>query len=325
MVTAMKTLWKKFSTNLDAPLIYPALVLFAVWFFAVNNAAAASDASAQATFATPAEAGQALQAATRADNEDELRRILGPGSQNVISSGDAAADKAAWQSFVTKYSQMKRWVAMTDGTEVLYIGADNYPFPIPLAKNSDSRWYFDMAAGKQELLARRIGRNELLAIDACSAIANAEKQYFHTPRNGNSVKQYTRRIVSDEGKQDGLYWPASAKQSPSPLAMLANLPESSVGSLTPGQSLILDGYTFRILTAQGDAAPGGAKTYDVNGHMTGGFAILASPTEYGKTGIMTFITGGDGTVYEGNLGPETAKIAASIQEFNPTEDWALVE
>jgi len=321
----MKTLWKKFSTNLDAPLIYPALIVFAVWFLAVNNAPAASGASAQATFATPAEAGQALQVATRADNEDELRRILGPDSQNVVSSGDAAADKAAWQSFATKYNQMNRWVAMTDGTEVLYIGADNYPFPIPLATNSDSRWYFDMAAGKQELLARRIGRNELLAIDACYAIANAEKQYFRIPRNGNSVKEYARRAVSNDGTQDGLYWPASAKRSSSPLAILAELPKSSVDLLAPGQPLVLDGYILRILTAQGDEAHGGAKSYIVNGKMTGGFAVLATPLKYGKTGIMTFLSGSDGTIYERDLGPETFKIAALMQEFNPTSDWSPVE
>ena len=321
----MKSLWKKFSTNLDAPLIYPALIVFAVWFLAMNSAAAASDAPAQATFATPAEAGQALQAATRANNEDELRRILGPDSQNVVSSGDAAPDKAAWQSFATKYNQMNRWVAMTDGTKVLYVGPDNYPFPIPLAKNSDSRWYFDMAAGKQELLARRIGRNELLAIDACSAIANAEKQYFRSPRNGNSVKQYTRRVVSNDDRQDGLYWPASAKQSPSPLAVLAELPNSSVDLLAPGQPLVLDGYILRILIAQGDAAPGGAKSYIVNGKMVGGFAILATPLKYGKTGIMTFMSGSDGAIYEQDLGPDTFKIAASMQEFNPTSDWSPVE
>ena len=320
----MKTLWKKFSTNLDAPLIYPALLVFSVWFFAVTNATA-SDASAQATFATPAQAGQALQAATRGDNEDELRRILGPDSQNVVSSGDVATDKAAWQSFATKYNQMNRWVAMTDGTEVLYIGADNYPFPIPLAQNSESRWYFDMAAGDQELLARRIGRNELLAIDACSAIANAENQYSHLPRNSNSVKEYTRRVVSNDGTRDGLYWPASAKQSPSPLAILAELPTSSVDLLAPGEPLVLDGYILRILTSQGDAAPGGAKSYIVNGKMTGGFAVLATPLKYGKTGIMSFISGSDGAVYEQDLGPETFKIAASMQEFNPTSDWAPVD
>ena len=312
----------KRSMSLDAPLIYPALlllILFALSLFAVDSPAATDGAETQVTFATPSEAGQALQAANRANNEAELRRILGPGLQDVIGSGDPAADQAARQSFVTKYNQMNRWVAMTDGTEVLCIGADNYPFPIPLAKDSDSRWYFDVRAGKQEILARHIGRNELLAIDACAALADAENQYS---RNRNA---YAPRIISSEGKQDGLYWPVSANQSRSPLAILAELPKSSVGSLAPGQPFVLDGYILRILPAQGDAAPGGAKSYSVNGKMTGGFAILATPVKYGHSGIMTFLAGSDGAIYERDLGPDTFKIAASIQKFDPTHDWALVE
>jgi hypothetical protein len=322
MVTAMRTLWKKLSRNLDAPLIYPALILFAVWVFAANNAAAATAPSTQVTFATPSEAGQALQAANQANDEKTLQRILGPGSQTLVNSGDAAEDKAARHSFVSKYNQMNRWVAMTDGTEVLYIGADNYPFPIPLAQGSDSRWHFDMAAGEQEILARRIGRNELLAIDACLVIAIAEDQYSLGQPNSSA---YAPRIVSSAGNQDGLYWPASAAQPTSPLAALAELPESSAGSLASGQPVVLDGYTFRILTRQGDAAPGGAKSYIVNGKMTGGFAILATPVKYGKTGIMTFITGRDGVIYERDLGPDSYKIASLIEKFDPTEDWTPVE
>jgi len=318
----MKMLRKKFSTNLDVPLIYPAvllLILFALSLFASDSSAATGATTAQVTFATPSEAGQALQAANGANNEAELRRILGSGLQDVVGSGDPTVDQAARQSFVTKYNQMNRWVAMTDGTEVLYIGADNYPFPIPLAKNSDSRWYFDVGRGKQEIRARHIGRNELLAIDACAALVDAENQYS---RNRNP---YAPRIISSEGKQDGLYWPASPKQPPSPLAILAEFPKSSAGSLVPGQPFVLDGYILRILTAQGDTAPGGAKSYMVNGKMTGGFAILATPVKYGHSGIMTFLAGSDGAVYERDLGPDTYKIAALIQKFDPTHDWALVE
>ena len=170
--------------------------------FAMDSSAAATGAAPQSTFAAPSEAGQALQAANRANDLAELRHILGPDSQDVVSSGDPAEDHAARLSFVAKYNEMNRWVAMTDGTEVLYIGADNYPFPIPLAKDSDSRWYFDMAAGKQEMHARHIGRNELLAIDACYALADAEDQYS---RNGN---EYALRIISSEGKQR---WPVLAR------------------------------------------------------------------------------------------------------------------
>ena len=325
MVTPMKTRRKKYSTSLDAPLIYPALIVFVVWFFAASSTASVSGTSAQATFASPVEAGQALAAAIRANNEDELRRILGPDAHDVVGSGDIADDTAARQSFVTKYDKMNRWVAMTDGTEVLYIGADNFPFPIPLVSTSDSRWYFDMAVGKQEMLARRIGRNELLAIDACYAIADAEEQYFLTPHNGSTVREYAQLVISGDGKQDGLYWPASATQPPSPLAILTELPKVSVASLAPGQALVLDGYTLRILTAQGAAAPGGAKSYIVNGKMTGGYAILATPVKYGKTGIMTFLLGSEGPVYESDLGSDTDKAAASLREFNPAAGWSSVE
>jgi len=320
----MKMLRKKFSTNLDVPLIYPAvllLILFALSLFASDSSAATGGTTAQITFATPSEAGQALQAANQTNDAAELRRILGPDSQDVVGSGDPAQDRAARRAFVAQYGQMNRWVAMTNGTEVLYIGVDNYPFPVPLAKNSDSRWYFDMAAGNQEILARRIGRNELLAMDACSAFADAEDLYSLLSRNGN---EYTPRIISSDSKRDGLYWPVSAKQSPSPLAILSELPKSSRGSLAPGQPFVLDGYILRILTSQGDAADGGAKSYIVNGKMTGGFAILATPAKYGQTGIMTFMSGSDGVVYERNLGPDTYKIAASIQEFNPSEGWSPV-
>ena len=327
MVKAMKLQSKKYSMSLDAPSIYPVLFLlifFALSLFAIDGTAATDGAATQITFATPSEAGQALQAANRANDEDKLRGILGPDSQDVIGSGDPTADQAARQSFVTKYDQMNRWVTMTDGSQVLYIGADNYPFPIPLAQNSSSRWYFDTTAGKEEILARRIGRNELLAMDASSAIVGAEHQYYQTAHDGSPAQQYTSRIVSTAGKHDGLYWPA-ASQAPSPLGILAELPKSSVPSLSPGNPFVVDGYTLRIVAEQGDSVAGGAKSYTANGKLTGSFAILATPMKYGETGIMTFMTASNGKIYEQNLGPDTAKIAASIQEFTPTDDWSPVQ
>lgn len=317
----------KHSLKLEAALVLPLTVLVILLSMAgyFTPAAQAADVALPTTFATPSEAGQALREASRADDLGELQRILGADPQALLSSGDSEDDKAARHSFVTKYDQMSRWVAMTDGSEVLYIGADNYPFPIPLVQNASSRWHFDIAAGKDEILARRIGRNELLAIDASSAIAEAQQQYFHTAHDGDSAHEYAERIISTDGKQDGLYWAASPQQGVSPLGILAELPKPSLGPLTPGEPFALDGYTLRILTAQGDSASGEAKNYTVNGKMTGGFAILASPVKYGETGIMSFITGSDGAVYERNLGTETNKIAASIQEFNPTEDWTPME
>lgn len=328
MVEAMKLQSKKHSMSLDAPLMYPALlllILFALSLLALDSSAATDGAATQITFATPSEAGQALLAANQANDEDKLRSILGPGSQDVISSGDPTEDRAARQSFVKKYDQMSRWVTMSDGSQVLYIGADNYPFPIPLAQNSSSQWYFDTDAGKEEILARRIGRNELLAMDASSAIVGAEHEYYQTAHNGSPAHQYTSRIVSTAGKRDGLYWPASTSQAPSPLGILAELPKASLPSLSPGKPFVMDGYTLRIVKAQDDSAPGGAKGFTANGQITGGFSVLATPIKYGETGIMTFITGSDGKLYEQNLGPDTAKIAASIQEFDPTDDWSPVQ
>ena len=276
----------KHSLKFDAPLVLPLIVLGILLSMAgyFAPAAQAADAPPPTTFATPSEAGQALLAANRTDDQDALKRIFGADAQALLSSGNSEDDKSARQSFVTRYEKMSRWVAMTDGSEVLYIGADNYPFPIPLVQSSSSRWYFDVAAGKDEILARRIGRNELRAIDTSWAIVETQHQYLQAAH------------------------------------------EPSLGPITPGQPLVLDGYSFRILTAQVDAAPGGGKSSGAKDSKTSGnFVIVASPVNFGETGIMTFITASDGTMYEQNLGPETSKIAASLRDFNPTEDWAVVE
>ena len=276
----------------------------------------------QITFDSPAEAGGALEKAAKTDNETALAEILGINTKTLLTTGDKESDKDAMEGFASKYQKMNRWVDMTDGSRVLYVGADNFAFPVPLAKNSSSRWYFDGIAGAEEVRARDIGRNELLAIDACAAIANAQDVYF--ARSGSS-KVFAQRIISTPGKQDGLYWPASEKDEPSPLGILSELPNASLAELSRDQPLIIDGYSVRILTAQGDDAPGGAMNYIVDGKMSGGFAILATPVKYGETGVITFMTGSDGIVYERDFGPDTLKTASSIQDFNPTEDWSPVE
>jgi hypothetical protein len=278
--------------------------------------------AAQTTFQSPAQAGAALAAAAKNQDEAGLEKLLGGETLASLKTGDKESDKAAMDSFASKYEKMNRWVDMTDGSRVLYIGADNFAFPVPLAKNSSGEWYFDAVAGDEEIRARTIGRNELLTIDACTAIATAQDIYF---ANGGDSAEFAQRIVSTSGKQDGLYWPASESQLASPLASLGEFPKSSLASLSPGQPLVIDGYTLRILTAQGENAPGGAQSYIVNGKMTGGFAVLATPVKYAETGIMTFITGSDGVVYERDLGPDTGRIAASVQEFNPTDDWTQFE
>jgi hypothetical protein len=275
----------------------------------------AADNEAQTTFVSPAEAGQALQAASRAQDKNALTHIFGPQSSTVVNSGDPAEDKAALQSFVAKYDRMNRWVTMTDGSRVLYIGSDNYAFPVPLVPDSSSRWHFDTAAGEREIVARRIGRNELLAMDAASSIGNAEELYFRRSR------VYTPTIISKPGQKDGLYWNVPNDRTPRPLGRLSDFANSAVSSGTP----VFDGYAFRILTAQGDEAKGGAKNYMTGGKMTGGFAVIATPVRYQDSGVMTFIMSREGVVYQKDLGADTANAAASITSYNPTDGWTPAE
>ncbi len=275
----------------------------------------------QTMFQSPAEAGAALDKAANSGDAAALEKILGVDMKSLLMTGDQETDRAAMKTFASKYEKMNRWVDMTDGSRVLYIGTDNFAFPVPLARNSSGKWYFDRVAGAEEIRARNIGRNELLTIDACATLAKAQVEYFAD----SDYEDFAQRIISTPGKQDGLYWPASDKQGASPLASLEELPKSSLASLSSDQPLIIDGYSLRILTAQGDDAPGGAMNYMVNDKMTGGFALLATPVKYAQTGVMTFMTGVDGVVYERDLGPDTAKLAASIQQFNPTDDWSPVD
>ncbi len=306
---------------------FAAIALLVVLGFGMAVMEAATEALAeekatQITFDTPAAAGAALVQAAKDDDEMGLSRMLGLDTKTLLSSGNEDQDKADLQAFAAKYTTMNRWLDMSDGTRVLYLGADNFAFPVPLAQDSSGRWYFDGFAGAQEIRARDIGRNELLAIDASNALATAEQVYFamhaHAP-------VYAERIVSTKGKRDGLYWPVSAGQVPSPLAVLDDLAKSSLAPVVPDQPFVLDGYSFRILTAQGDDAPGGARSYVGNGKLTGGFAVLATPVKYAETGIMTFMVGLDGTVYEQDFGPGSAVIAGAVQAYDPNENWSPVD
>lgn len=281
----------------------------------------ATDATTQTTYQSPADAATALAQATKNTDENALTKVLGGEAKALITSGESESDKAAMQQFFSKYQQMNRLVDMSDGSRVLYIGADNFAFPVPLAKNASGSWYFDAVAGAQEIRAREIGKNELLTIDALAAVASAEQFYS----NNNDSGEYAQRIISTAGKQDGLYWPTSDSLGASPLAQLEEFPKSSLASLSPDQPFVIDGYTLRILTVQGDDAPGGAQNYIVDGKMTGGFAILATPVKYRETGIMSFMIGREGFVYESDLGPDTAKISASIQQYNPDDNWSPID
>ncbi len=280
-----------------------------------------SGAAAQKTFATPSEAGPDLLRAAKSGDQAALLAVFGPDGKAALFSGDAVKDKDNLQAFVEAYNQMNRWGPIKAGGEILYIGADNYPFPIPLQKNSSGQWYFNTAAGKDEILARRIGKGELTAIAACDALADAQRQYFSQTHDGDNVKQYARRIGSDEGKQNGLYWHVPDGQSPSPLGLLGDFAKAVGYTSSGAKPQPFDGYYFQILTKQGESAKGGAKDYIVNGKMTGGFAILAYPAEYRNSGIMTFIISNDGIVYQKDLGEKTSDALATLTEYNPGEGW----
>jgi Protein of unknown function (DUF2950) len=317
----------KYATTLFGAVAGVLMVAACIWGFPGGAATPAANAQAgtQTTFLTPSEASQALDSAAQANDETALVQILGSRTKTILSSGDPAVDKQAQDSFAAKYREMNRWVTITDGSQVLYVGADNYAFPIPLSRDSSSRWYFNAAAGEEEVLAREIGKNELLAIDACSAIANAEELYFRAAHDGNLAHQYTQSIISNSGKQDGLYWQVAGEDGASPLGRLETFLSGPIVPVPSGQPQVFDGYNFRILTAQGAGAKGGAKNYLVNGKLTGGFAIIASPVQYGHTGIMTFLLSREGVICQKDLGKDTAAMAAAIQAYNPADDWAPVQ
>ncbi len=280
-----------------------ALVMLAVVFILGCSKKQTNTATetSQKTFATPAEAGQALQTAMRAKDDKTITQVLGPKAKTLVSSGDPTEDATATETFARKYDRMNRWVAMTDGSQVLYVGADNYPFPIPLAQDGSSRWYFDAKAGDEELRARRIGSNELTAMDACRLIANAEEIYHR------ATHKYTDTIISTPGQHDGLYWEVAEGQADSPMGKVNQFAKGIFAAGAPSKSAVFNGYSFRILTAQG------------------GFTIFASPVNYQHSGIVTFSLGRDGVVYQQDLGPQTTDGMEAINQYNPTDGWTQAE
>jgi hypothetical protein len=275
---------------------------------------------AQKTFASPEEAGAAFFEAANAGDQSALLAIFTPDGNDVLFTGDAAKDKSSLQDFVAAYNQMHRWEKLKAGGQILVIGADGYPFPVPLGQNPAGLWYFDTPAGKDEILARRIGKGELTAIAASQATATAEHQYFKQFQGGAKIAQYAQKFGSDPGQRNGLYWPVAEGQTPSPLGQYGEFAKA-IGSDPSDGPKQFNGYYYRILTKQGDKAEGGAKDYLVNGKMTRGFAILAYPAEYRNSGILSFAVGPDGVVYQTDLGEKTGDVAAGIAEFNPGDGW----
>jgi len=290
-------------------------------FFFAALIGSGTQALAQQSFATPEDAVSALVDAAKAENQERIAEVLGPGGQDVAKSGDNVADRNAREKFLAEYDAKHALELEGDGTQTLIIGEDDWPFPIPLV-NKDGQWQFDTKAGINEILARRVGKNELSAIQVCLAYVQAQNEYAALDPMGNG-RAYARRIVSRKGKKDGLYWPTQVGQEPSPLGDLA-ASASAEGYRVGARPIPYHGYFYRILTKQGAGAEGGAYDYLAKGRMIGGFALIAFPAEYGNSGIMTFMVNHDGTVFQKDLGPRTARLAARIDSYAPDGTWTKV-
>jgi hypothetical protein len=284
-----------------------------------------ADADDQKTFATPSEAVQALVKAAKDANQDEMVAVLGDGARELVYSGDPVQDKAGMQGFVKAYGAKHELVQQDDQTYVLQIGANSWPMPIPIV-NDGGKWRFDAAAGKQELLYRRIGHNELGAIAACRGYIDAQNDYASVGHDGLPSGIYAPKLVSSPGKQDGLYWETAEGESASPAGpLLANAgAEGYAAQGLGGKAQPYHGYFYRVLKAQGTAAKGGAKSYLVDGQLAEGVALVAFPAQYRVSGVMTFIINQNGVVYQKDLGEKTAELASNMTEYNPDKTWKKV-
>jgi hypothetical protein len=281
---------------------------------------AVAQQAGQKTFSSAEDASNAFVTAAKNNDEKAMLEILGADGKQIVSSGDDVEDAQNRANFVEKYQEMHRLAKEADGSTVLYIGAKNWPTPIPLM-NKGNVWYFDTEAGKKEILYRRVGRNEMSAIRVCQELVAAQKEYYAAQHN-----EYAQQIFSDDGQHDGLYWKAGDGETQSPIgplvaaAVTEGYTKGQAGPPTPYR-----GYLFHVLTRQGKNAPGGAKGYIANGKMTDGFAFVAYPAEYRSSGVMTFIVGQDGVVYEKDLGKKTEVAGKVLKEYNPNSGWQKVE
>jgi Protein of unknown function (DUF2950) len=274
----------------------------------------------QKTFPSAQDASNALVAAAQGNDEKVMLEILGPDGKDIVSSGDEAEDAESRANFAQRYQEMHRLVKEPDGTTILYIGAKNWPTPIPLV-NKGKLWYFDTAAGKKEILYRRIGRNEMSAIRVCQELVAAQKEYYSAQN-----KEYAQKIFSDEGQHNGLYWKAAEGQPESPIGPLVAWAVARENAKSvEGGPVPYRGYFFHVLTRQGATSPGAAKDYIVDGKMTEGFAFVAFPAEYGSSGVMTFIVNQDGVVYQKDLGSQSANLAKAMKEYTLNASWEKAE
>jgi len=274
----------------------------------------------QKTFSSPEDASKALVAAAQSNDEKTMLEILGPDGKQIVSSGDEIEDAHNRANFVRRYQEMHRLVKEPDGTTILYIGAENWPTPIPLVNKGNS-WFFDTDAGKKEILYRRVGRNEISTIRVCQELVAAEKEYYSTQHN-----EYAQKIFSDEGQNNGLYWKVADGEPQSPIGpLVASAVAEGYVKGRAGPPTPYHGYLYHVLTSQGKNSPGGAKSYIVNGKMVGGFAFVAYPAEYRSSGVMTFIVNQDGIVYQKDLGKKTDVLGKAMKEYNLNSTWQKAE
>lgn len=308
---------------------FPLAVTLASLLMLAVSAGLASAAAAKAkqkTFASPEEAAQALVDALAKGDKAELSAIFGPDSASLISSGDDVRDKAERENFLKQYAEKNSLAREGSDKVILQVGNDDWPLPIPIVKAGDA-WRFGTKAGKEEILNRRIGANELRTIELLHAYVEAQREYASKDWDGDGVLPYALKIRSTPGKKDGLYWKAKEGEGQSPLGPFAAeaAREGYAGKGGSGKPIPYHGYYFRILAAQGKNAPGGRYSYVVRGKMILGFAMVAYPASYGASGIMTFVVNQEGVVYQKDLGRNTAKAAAAMKEFDPDKSWKKVE
>jgi Protein of unknown function (DUF2950) len=305
---------------------YHGLILVLVIALASGGAQEALGAAAvkQRTFSSPEEGVRALVDAAKSNDTKKLLDIFGSQAKSLVESGDPVSDREVRERFVKSYEEANKLEKVGETKVVLETGKDGWPFPIPLVKQGDA-WRFDTNAGKEELINRRIGRNELDVIQVSLAIVDAEREYYRRDPDNDSLLQYAQKLISTKGKRDGLYWETKPGEQPSPLGLLVAQARAEGYKGAGGKPVPYHGYYYKLLTGQGKDAPGGAYDYLVRGKMMGGFGVVAYPAQYGSSGIMTFIVNHDGVVYQKDLGAKTASIAQSMTKFNPDKTWTPVK
>ncbi len=299
--------------------------LAAIVLLALIAPSALAQQGNEKTFATPGDATLALYIAVKSGDSQTVAAIFGSNSNDILHTGDEVADKNMADNFIRRYEQMHRVVVEPDQTATLYIGAENWPLPISIVKNSSGAWYFDTESGKKEILQRRVGTNENDAIEILHALVDAQLDYASATHDSDKTKHYALKFISDEGKQNGLYWKTGDNELASPIGPLLVSATNEGYNPQQGKQAPFHGYYYRILTKQGSAAKGGARDYVVDGKLARGFAFIAYPAEYRNSGVMTFIVNQDKVVYQQDLGPQTSETAAAMQEYNPDDSWERVD